>query len=520
MSPRRSQAELIRDELREYIAGPNYLPGPFTGVAEEDWPACFPKEREDAEQPDAEDTVKRVWETKKSPLVLAINTAAQVILMGNWTHIGPTPSRDFRPSLCLDLASLMVLQLGSQARVQLRIRCKLQLLARRFATSPASVPAAVHWTEDPRAGTELSPVPMTKNQHWSVAPDGTRRVNFTSRTYSALKALTGYNTHFIEKGVAWERDALLRVSSSVHENCLSLNDSFTVLGKGSAGSHLCLVTPLLAGSVMSIWKEGIPLPITKRILHHTLRGLAHAHKCGVVHTDLKPANIFVNHVMSTADIDVLLVADPSRAHETQASYDGIVFSAVSQPLPGPSMDTGMQCTYVLGDFGSAQPIGQRLYDDITPVSLRPPEVWLEAPWDEKVDIWTFGCLVYEFVMSRRLFVPEATTWEGVALDDAEAIFHQMLCFTMDDFPAELLQASRNAHEWFTTDCKLIKEPNLYSAPFELLIKLRLSKFKLKESLSESEIESLARLLKRCLRIAPGDRCSAEELLSDPWFDQE
>ncbi len=34
----------------------------------------------------------------------------------------------------------------------------------------------VHWTKDPRAGTDASPVPLTPNQHWTVDPESGERV--------------------------------------------------------------------------------------------------------------------------------------------------------------------------------------------------------------------------------------------------------------------------------------------------------------------------------------------------------
>jgi hypothetical protein len=74
----------------------------------------------------------------------------------------------------------------------------------------------------------------------------------------------------------------------------------------------------------------------------------------------------------------------------------------------------MKRTYVVGDFGSgrfltkqlehiilriavsAQPITNHQYDEITPYSLRAPEIFIGGPWNEKLDIWTFGCLVSRF----------------------------------------------------------------------------------------------------------------------------
>ncbi|KAJ7459779.1 kinase-like domain-containing protein, partial [Mycena latifolia] len=173
-----------------------------------------------------------------------------------------------------------------------------------------------------------------------------------SGSYLALKALTGYCTQCIEKGLSRELDVLVRVSLPPHEHCLQLQDSFIIPGKGTSGSHLCLLTSLLAGDLKSTWNAHLPLPLAKRILLHTLRGLAHSHNCSVVHTDLKPDNIFISNVTITSDIENLLQADPSRIHEAEASYDGIVHAAVSQPIPRPSLEEGMTRTYVLGDFGS------------------------------------------------------------------------------------------------------------------------------------------------------------------------
>lgn len=41
----------------------------------------------------------------------------------------------------------------------------------------------------------------------------------------------------------------------------------------------------------------------------------------------------------------------------------------------------------------AQPSQLHTYEEITAPTLRAPEIILHGPWDEKVDIWAFGCLV-------------------------------------------------------------------------------------------------------------------------------
>jgi serine/threonine-protein kinase SRPK3 len=45
------------------------------------------------------------------------------------------------------------------------------------------------------------------------------------------------------------------------------------------------------------------------------------------------------------------------------------------------------------DVQTAQSSTDHTIDYITPDALRAPETILGGPWNEKVDIWIFGCLV-------------------------------------------------------------------------------------------------------------------------------
>jgi serine/threonine-protein kinase SRPK3 len=44
-------------------------------------------------------------------------------------------------------------------------------------------------------------------------------------------------------------------------------------------------------------------------------------------------------------------------------------------------------------YAIAQPSQFHNFDEVTALDLRAPETVLQGPWNEKVDIWTFGCLV-------------------------------------------------------------------------------------------------------------------------------
>jgi serine/threonine protein kinase len=184
--------------------------------------------------------------------------------------------------------------------------------------------------------------------------------------YVAIKALKGYSTDLSTRGITLELSALERVSSmpppaGVEPNhCPRLLANFIHPGQDRDGEHLCLVTDIMGGDIKALQvnvagKRGLPLPLVKRILLHTLHGLAHMHSCQIVHTDLKHDNImFDTGPITQADIAAIIQRDPARRHPPEESWECIVQAAVSQPLPLPSLSEAMTRTYMVSDFGSGE----------------------------------------------------------------------------------------------------------------------------------------------------------------------
>jgi serine/threonine protein kinase len=184
--------------------------------------------------------------------------------------------------------------------------------------------------------------------------------------YVAIKALKGYSTNLNTKGITWELEALERVaavpppSGIEPTHCPRLLANFVHPGKDRDGDHLCFVTDVMGGDVKSLQvevagKKGLPLPLVKRILLHTLRGLAHMHHCQIVHTDLKHDNImFGTGSITQDDIANFIKTNPARRHPPEESWECVVQAAVSQPLPLPSLSEAMTRTYMVSDFGSGE----------------------------------------------------------------------------------------------------------------------------------------------------------------------
>lgn len=102
--------------------------------------------------------------------------------------------------------------------------------------------------------------------------------------------------------------------------------------------------------------------VVLEIIRQIATGLKAAHECDIVHTDLKPDNILLNL--------------------------------------SPSLHL------VIGDWGCAEK-GTRIFFDfqVGAVHYRAPE--LHRPYGhftKEVDIWSFGCIMYELLIGFRLFI--------------------------------------------------------------------------------------------------------------------
>jgi hypothetical protein len=195
----------------------------------------------------------------------------------------------------------------------------------------------------------------------------------------AIKVLPGIAAADPERRRRFEQEART-VSALNHPNICVLHDigCETPLPAGDGAQVAAvpfLVMELLDGATLADTLVSGPLPVGRAlgVGVQIARGLAAAHAHHVVHRDLKPSNVFL-----TTDGQVKLLDF------------GIAKLVGAQVFEGePEGTAGLTST----DAG----------DRLGTVGYMAPEQVRGRPCDERTDVFSFGCVLYELLAGRRAF---------------------------------------------------------------------------------------------------------------------
>ncbi|XP_005946705.1 dual specificity protein kinase CLK2b [Haplochromis burtoni] len=157
-------------------------------------------------------------------------------------------------------------------------------------------------------------------------------------------------------------------------NCVQMLNWFNYYG------HVCISFELLSLSTFDFLKSNNFLPYPINQIRHMAQQICHAvsflHDNKLTHTDLKPENIlFVN-----SDYSLIYNAE-KKCNERQVN------------------DTAVR----LVDFGSATFDHEHHSVIISTRHYRAPEVILELGWSQPCDVWSIGCILFEYYKGFTLF---------------------------------------------------------------------------------------------------------------------
>lgn len=160
---------------------------------------------------------------------------------------------------------------------------------------------------------------------------------------------------------------------------------------------------------------------------------------------------------------------------------------------------------------------------VTPFSLRAPEIILKQKIDEKIDIWSFGCLVYELITNTQLF-PVAPYDEGQEMEEND---DHLLALNdiLGDLSSDIMAIWPRSDSWFGPNrerlnprAELPADDDLFNPELHVDDSLETLFGQNKpDDVDEAESALIIALIRRILNYDPALRPTAEELLEDPWF---
>lgn len=258
----------------------------------------------------------------------------------------------------------------------------------------------------------------------------------------------------------------INVNGDVEENCvLRLYDYFY------HKEHLIIITELLRDNLYEFSKfnrESGDAPYftigrLQKIAKQVLTALEYVHSLRLIHCDLKPENILIK------------------------SYS--------------------RCEVKVIDFGSSCFVDDHLTSYVQSRSYRAPEVMLGLPYDQKIDLWSLGCILAEL-------------WTGYVLfqnDSVQSLLARILGI-IGDFPYHLMTRGRYVPQYFTQDGQLYQELDGPACPergrrLHLLVPKRTS---LRQRM-RTDSEEFLDFLEQLLQLDPEKRPTASEALQHAWI---
>ncbi|OJI85942.1 hypothetical protein ASPTUDRAFT_114682 [Aspergillus tubingensis CBS 134.48] len=306
---------------------------------------------------------------------------------------------------------------------------------------------------------------------------------------------------------------------------------------GPNGVHKCLVFEPMGPSVNSMVEElpqfkprmfgmkvRYPPWMAKSILKQSLEALAFLHRNGIAHGDFQPGNILftLKDLNSTPEevlrqeenVEAESISPPVQRLDGKQDKWAPRYLCVAQPL-SPFTHYAEGFKVKLSDMGGAYFFSKPPEKPVTPLGLRAPELILTGAVNNTLDIWSFGCLIFELITGEPLFCVPGSEYE----DDDHLL---SLTERLGALPDDLFMHWKTSSLYFTPERKLFncqiggvgpeEEPLLVDQ-----VSMEEQFDSTEPDIDSKEADEVKGLIRWILQYDSAKRPSPAEILSHPWF---
>ncbi|XP_066184801.1 dual specificity protein kinase CLK3 isoform X2 [Sylvia atricapilla] len=272
-----------------------------------------------------------------------------------------------------------------------------------------------------------------------------------------------------------EINVLKKIKEKDKENkflCVLMSDWFNFHG------HMCIAFELLGKNTFEFLKENnfqpYPLPQIRHMAYQLCHALRFLHDNQLTHTDLKPENIlFVN-----SDFDTLYNENKSCEQKS-------------------IRNTSIR----VADFGSATFDHEHHTTIVATRHYRPPEVILELGWAQPCDVWSTGCILFEYYRGFTLFQTHENREHLVMMEKI-----------LGPLPSHMVHRTRK--QKYFHNGNLVWDENTSDGRYVQENCKPLRTYMLHDSLEHAQLFDLMR---RMLEFDPSQRITFSEALLHPFF---
>jgi serine/threonine protein kinase len=273
------------------------------------------------------------------------------------------------------------------------------------------------------------------------------------------------------------------------------------------------ITTLVTDSPRS--RHAIPYEEARSIAKQLLQGLDCLHQRQIAYSDMNFGNLL--RTLESSWLENSQDIDQSPGFPRDVAAPPYMHSA--HPLTE-FVDNYAAPKIKLSDLGAAFPFSSPPEKPVVPLALRAPEIILGCDLDHRIDIWSFGCLVFEILTGSQLFgVYPLPFMKDAQIDDQHLID---IVGALGKMPSELVSHWSRGSGYFDSDMELVRsdageddipQGELYQAPS---LEMRFMERKPPE-MSAEETKLVLSFLQRCLQYDSAKRATTAELLEDPWI---